>query len=197
MTIEARLRDDDSIPTLHLVETISIGSEHRPTGVRLDSTRLRWLHHGMTSRRSDTRVMILAALAVVVAGLVIAAAILLVTGRAKTPAIKGSIPFGLASSLRQKAKDGGPFAFAGDSGDTGFWIALEHGKLVALKIRKPGTRDCNVVWRGSINTFVDCNGKPIRMDQLARYPTRIPKTGGDKGVLLVNLSANEPAPASS
>ena len=54
-----------------------------------------------------------------------------------------------AKSLQDKAKDGGPFAFAGTTGDTGFWVAIEDGKLVALKIRKPGTADCNVIWRGS------------------------------------------------
>jgi hypothetical protein len=151
----------------------------------------------MAERRGDTRVLVLATLAVVVFGLIIAATILLITGRAKTPAIKGPVPFGVASSLREKAKEGGPFAFAGDTGDNGFWIALEDGKLVALKIRKPGTKDCNVVWRGSKDTFVDCNGDPIRMDQLARYPTEIPKHGDRKGVLLVNLDGSIPPPASA
>lgn len=151
----------------------------------------------MAKRRGDTRVFVLATLAVIVVGLLIAATILLVTDRAKTPEIKGLVPFGVASSLREKAKEGGPFAFAGDTGDNGFWIALEDGKLVALKIRKPGTQDCNVIWRGSRDTFVDCDGDPIRMDELARYPTEVPKKGDRKGVLLVNLDGTIPPPASS
>jgi hypothetical protein len=151
----------------------------------------------MATRRGDTRVFVLATLGVVVFGLLIAATILLITGRAKTPEIKGSIPFGVASSLRAKAEKGGPFAFAGDTGDSGFWIAIEDGKLVALKIRKPGTTDCNVAWRGSKDTFEDCNGDPIRMDELARYPTEVPKRGDRKGVLLVNLDGTIPPPASS
>jgi hypothetical protein len=151
----------------------------------------------MTSRRGDTRVIVLATLAVLVFGLVIAAGILLISGRAKNPQIKGSIPFGVASSIRQKAKDGGPFAYAGNRGDDGFWVAIENGRLVALRIQKPGTKGCNVIWRGSKNTFVDCNSKPIRMDQLARYATRVPKTGHDKGLLMVDLSRTIPAPASS
>ncbi len=130
-------------------------------------------------------------------GLIVAATILVITGRAKTPEIKGPIPFGLAQSLKQQAQDGGPYAFAGNTGDTGFWIALEDGKLVALKIQKPGTTDCNVRWRGSIDTFVDCHNKPIRIDQLARYPTEIPTRGSQKGVLLVNLSGTIPPPAGS
>ncbi len=151
----------------------------------------------MASRKGDTRVIVVATLGVLVFGLVVAAAILLITGRAKTPQIKGSIPFGVASSIRQKAKDGGPFAYAGNRGDDGFWIAIENGRLVALKIQKPGTKSCNVIWRGSKNTFVDCNGHPVRMDQLARYVTRVPKTGHDKGLLMVDLTRVLPPPASS
>jgi hypothetical protein len=149
----------------------------------------------MASRRSDTRVLLLATLAVVLVGLLIAGAILAVTGRAKTPEIRGQIPFGFAKSLETKAKLG-PFAFAGDTGDSGFWIALEDGELVALKIRKPGTANCNVAWRGSRDTFEDCNGDPIGMDQLARYPTEVPKRGDQKGVLLVDLDGDIPPPAS-
>jgi hypothetical protein len=151
----------------------------------------------MASRKGDTRVIVLATLAVLVFGLVIAAAILLVTGRAKNPQIKGSIPYGVAASLKRTVKDGGPFAFAGSTGDNGFWIALEDGKLIALKIQKPGTKGCNVRWRGSKNTFVDCHNQPIRMNQLARYPTSVATRGNDKGILLVNLSGTIPPPASS
>jgi hypothetical protein len=151
----------------------------------------------MASRKGDTRVIVVATLGVLVFGLVVAAAILLITGRAKTPQIKGSIPFGVASSIRQKAKDGGPFAYAGNRGDDGFWVAIENGRLVALKIQKPGTKSCNVIWRGSKNTFVDCNGDPVRIDQLARYATRVPKTGHDKGLLMVDLTRVLPPPASS
>lgn len=151
----------------------------------------------MATRRGDTRVFVVATLAVLVLGLLIAATILLITGRAKTPEIQGLIPFGVAKSLREKAETGGPFAFAGDTGDSGFWLAIEDGQLVALKIQKPGTQDCNVFWRGSKDTFEDCNGDPIRMDELARYPTEIPERGDRKGVLLVDLDGTIPPPASS
>ncbi len=151
----------------------------------------------MAQGRSDTRLIVVTSLGILVFGLLVAGTILFITGRAKNPDIKGPIPFGFASTLRQKAKDGGPFAFAGNTGDNGFWIALEHGKLVALKIKKPGTKDCNVRWRGSMDTFVDCHDQPIRIDQLARYPTRVPKSGSQKGVLLVNLSGNIAPPAGS
>jgi len=151
----------------------------------------------MASGRSDTRIVVLTTLGILVFGLLVAGTILVVTGRAKNPDIKGSVPYGFASTLRQQVKDGGPYAFAGKTGDSGFWIALEHGQLVALKIKKPGTKDCNVRWRGSINTFVDCHNQPIRVDQLARFPTKVPTSGSQKGVLLVNVSGTIPPPAGS
>jgi len=151
----------------------------------------------MASRRGDTRFLVVTTLAVLVFGLVVAAIILLVTGRAKNPEIKGPVAFGIARNLKEKAKQGGPFAFAGNSGDDGFWIAIEDGKLVALKIQKPGTKDCNVIWRGSKNTFEDCNGDPITTGRLARYPIEIPTKGGQKGVLLVDLSKTIPPPDGS
>lgn len=148
----------------------------------------------MASRRGDTRFIVMTTLAVLVFGLVVAAIILLITGRAKNPEIKGPVAFGIARNLSEKAKDGGPFAFAGNRGDDGFWMAIEDGKLVALKIQKPGTKDCNVIWRGSKNTFEDCNGDPAKTRQLARYPIEIPTKGGQKGVLLVDLSKTIPPP---
>jgi hypothetical protein len=147
------------------------------------------------ARRGNTGVLVVGALLVLVVGLVIAAAILLVTGRAKTPKMEGFIRFGQAESLEKKARDGGPFAYAGSSGDTGFWVALEDGELVALKIQKPGAPDCNVIWRGSRDRFEDCNGDAIRMDELARYPVDIPERGPNKDQFLVNLSGNIPPPA--
>ena len=49
-------------------------------------------------------------------------------------------------------------------------------------------------WRGSRDSFVDCNGDQVRMDQLARYPTEIPKQGDRKGDLLVDLRDTIPPP---
>ncbi len=146
-------------------------------------------------RRSNVGVYVVGVVLVLVVGILIAGGILLVTGRAKTPKLEGLIRFGQAASVREKAKDGGPFAYAGSNGDTGFWVALEDGKLVALKIRKPGPKDCNVIWRGSRDTFVDCDGNPITMDQLARYRVVIPDKGNNKGQFLVDLSSNIPPPA--
>jgi hypothetical protein len=155
--------------------------------------------HGTTTpvpvKRSNLPIYLLGTVLVLVLGVIIAAAILLVTGRAKTPKMEGLIRFGQAKSLTEKARTGGPFAYAGSTGDTGFWVALEDGKLVALKIRRPGTKDFNVIWRGSRNTFVDCNDTPVKIDQLARYRVVIPQKGSNKGQFLVDLSSNIPPPA--
>jgi hypothetical protein len=40
MTIEARFRDDDSIPTLHAGETVSSGLLNRPTATRRKLDRI-------------------------------------------------------------------------------------------------------------------------------------------------------------
>jgi len=146
-------------------------------------------------KRSNVPIYLLGIVLVLVIGILIAAAILLVTGRAKTPKMEGLIRFGQAKSIADKARNGGPFAYAGSTGDTGFWVAIEDGKLVALKIRRPGTKDCNVIWRGSQDSFVDCNGDPVKKSQLARYRVVIPERGDNKGQFLVDLSSNIPAPA--
>jgi hypothetical protein len=144
----------------------------------------------------DRRLLLFAVVAVLAAGLLVAAGILLVTGRADTPEPVDPVPFGFAKSLRTKVAEGGPVAFAGTTGDTGFWLALEDGKLVALQIRKPGTEDCNVRWRGSVDSFVDCHGDKVRSRQLARFRTEIPTSGARKGNLLVDLRDTVPPPAS-
>src|SRR3954462_14177478 len=72
-------------------------------------------------KRSTLPIDLLGTVLVLVIGILIAAAILLVTGRAKTPKMEGLIRFGQAKSITDKARDGGPFRDAGSTGDTGFW----------------------------------------------------------------------------
>jgi hypothetical protein len=124
----------------------------------------------------------------------VAAIILLVTGRADTPEAIEPVPFGFAKSLATKVEKGGPVAYAGTTGDTGFWLALEDGELVALQIRRPGTEDCNIRWRGSVDSFVDCNGSRLSSRQMARFPTEVPTSGARKGNLLVDLRETIPPP---
>jgi hypothetical protein len=147
----------------------------------------------MSQRRGDTRLLLGATAAVIVAGLLVAVAILLVTGRAKTPKPTKPITFGIAASLRAKVEDGGPFAYAGTSGDDGFWVALEDGKLVALVVRQPQL-GCNVKWRGSVDSFT-CHDRKVKPGQLQRYRVIVPTAGDRKGQFLVDLRKVEPAPS--
>lgn len=148
----------------------------------------------MSSRRGDLKLVIGATFAVVVVGLLVAAAILVVTGRSKTPGNEKPIRFGFAKSLTTKVRDGGPVVFAGTSGDDGFWLALERGRLTALLVRQPGPPPCSLRWRGSRDTFT-CDGHPVRTTTLARYSTEIPAHGDDQGIFLVDLRHVESRPA--
>ncbi len=80
-------------------------------------------------------------------------------------------------------------------GDRSILLALEDGKVVALSDVKPGTKDCRIRWRGSINSFVDCNDNKLKSTDLARYQSEVGQIGDQKGELLVDLRRREPAPA--
>ena len=58
----------------------------------------------MATGRSDTRVTVIVVLGILVFGLIVAGTILVITGRAKNPDIKGSIPYGLARTLKEHAE---------------------------------------------------------------------------------------------
>ena len=68
---------------------------------------------------------------------------------------------------------------------------------MALSDIKPGTKDCRVRWRGSIDSFVDCHDDKVRSTDLARYQSEIGKLGDNKGELLVDLRHRQPAPAAA
>lgn len=137
------------------------------------------------ARKGDTRLVVGATAAVIVAGVLVAVAILLVTGRAKTPAPDEPITFGVAKTLRDKVAEGGPVAYAGTRGDDGFWVAIEDGELVALVVQQPRL-GCNVRWRGSVDSFT-CGGEKVDSTDLDRYRVIIPERGDEKGRFLVDL----------
>jgi hypothetical protein len=147
----------------------------------------------MAARKGDTKLLIGATVGVIAAGLLVAAAILLVTGRAKTPKPTKPVTFGVARSMHTLVDDGGPLLFAGTSGDDGFWAAIENGDLVALVVRQPAL-GCNVKWRGSLDSFT-CAGRKVKTDRLDRYRVVIPERGKQKGRFLVDLRDVQPGPA--
>jgi hypothetical protein len=149
-------------------------------------------------QRSDAKLLLLAAGGVIVAGLLVAAVLLLATGRASSPTKYQPFDAGVAASIRKDLKSGGPF-FVPDpfGGDRSILLAIEDGEIVALSDVKPGTKDCRIRWRGSIDSFVDCNDTKIKSTELARYASDIGEIGEDKGELFIDLRHREPAPSGS
>ncbi|MGZ4695729.1 MAG: hypothetical protein ACXWA3_19055 [Acidimicrobiales bacterium] len=151
----------------------------------------------MALQRSDTKILLVAAGAVIVAGLLVAAVLLLATSRASSPTKYVAFPAGDATAIRADLKKGGPFFYPDPfGGNRNILLALEDGKVVALADIKPGTKDCRVRWKGSIDSFVDCHDHKVKSTSLERYQSEVGKIGNNKGELLVDLRHREPAPAS-
>jgi hypothetical protein len=126
----------------------------------------------------------------------VAAVLLLASGRASSPTKYVAFPAGDATAIRKDLKDGGPFFFPDPfGGNRNILLAIEDGQVVALSNVVPGTKNCQVRWRGSINSFVDCHDDKVKSTDLARYQTEIGTVGADKGELLVDLRHRAPAPA--
>jgi hypothetical protein len=148
--------------------------------------------------RSDAKLLLLAAGGVIVAGLLVAAVLLFATGRASSPTKYEPFDAGVAASIRKNLKDGGPY-FVPDpfGGDRSILLAIEDGEVVALSDVMPGTKDCRVRWRGSVDSFVDCHDDKVRSADLARYQTEIGTIGAAKGELFIDLRHRVPAPSGS
>jgi hypothetical protein len=168
--------------------------DHKPGPflARVDSGGTPW---AVAIARSDAKLLIVATGAVIVAGLLVAAVLLWSTSRAGSPTKYAPFDAGLASSIKSDLKSGGPY-FVPDpfGGDRNILLAIEDGKVVALSDVKPGTKDCRVRWRGSINSFVDCKDDKLKSTDLARYLAEVGITGDQKGELLIDLRHRAPAP---
>lgn len=154
-----------------------------------------WYTFAVPASRSDAKLLIVATGAVVLAGVLVAAVLLLATGRASSPTKYQPFDAGVASSIKQQLKDGGPY-FVPDpfGGNRNILLALESGTVVALSDIVPGSKDCRVRWRGSINSFVDCHDDKLKSTDLERYRTEIGLSGASKGELLIDLRHREAAP---
>jgi hypothetical protein len=146
--------------------------------------------------RSDAKILLAATAAVVAAGLLVAAVLLLATGRSSGPTKYKTFPAGLAVAIHSDLKSGGPFFFPDPfGGNRNILLALEDGKVVALSDVEPGTANCRVKWKGSVDSFVDCHNRKLKSTDLARYQTTIGQVGNNKGELLVDLRHEDPPPA--
>ncbi len=148
----------------------------------------------MASERNDLRLLLITGAAVIVAGLLVAAGILFATNTGK-PNERKPLALGDAGTLQRSTAKGGPVYFANPFGGTGFLLALERNKLVALLPDLPTETTCRVRWKGSIDSFVDCHNHKVASTQLARFHTEIPNAGNQQGVLLVDLRRREPPTA--
>jgi hypothetical protein len=154
-----------------------------------------WYTISVPASRSDAKLLLVAAGSVILAGLLVAAVLLLATSRASSPTKYAPFPAGVASSIRSELKDGGPYFFPDPfGGDRNILLAIEDGKVVALSDILPGTKSCRIRWRGSKDTFVDCNDKNLESTDMARYRTGIGLLGANKGELLIDLRHREAAP---
>lgn len=147
-------------------------------------------------RKSDIRLLLGATIGVLLGGVIIAAAILAITSRGTVPTTRKPIAFGLAAEVRKNVEKGGPINIAGASGDTGFWVALEYGELVALLVHQPKPQSCTLRWRGSKNTFL-CDGRKVDATDLARYRSFVSKSGPTKGLYMVALRDVQPPPSAT
>ena len=129
------------------------------------------------------------------AGLLVAAVLLLASRRDAGPTKYQPFDAGQAAALHSELKDGGPFYVPDPfGGNRNIVFALESGNVVALSAVLPGTKACAVKWKGSVNAFVDCHGDKLRSTELDRYVTEIGEAGASKGELLIDLRHKVPSP---
>jgi hypothetical protein len=154
-----------------------------------------WYTVPVPASRSDAKILLAATGSVILAGLLVAAVLLLATSRSKSPTKYAPFPAGLAQSIKQQLKDGGPYFFPDPfGGDRNILLAIEGGKVVALSDILPNTTSCRVKWRGSVDAFEDCHGDKLRSAELDRYQTEIGLTGANQGELLIDLRRKEAPP---
>jgi hypothetical protein len=164
-----------------------------PTGLRPSGVPT---HGVVPPSRRDLPLILLSGSLVVLAGLMIAGVLWLSTSRSGGPPEQYEpFPAGPAEAIKRSLEDGGPYYVPDPfGGSRSILLALEDGKVVALSINKPGEKDCVVRWRGSVNSFEDCDGTRLRSEQLARFETSIPTSGENDGILLVDLRTLQPPP---
>jgi len=146
--------------------------------------------------RSDTRLLIGAGAAAVLAGVLVAVVLLLATSRADSPKKYRPFPAGPETQLRSNLRKEGPFYYPDAfGGKRSILFALEGDQVVALMTHTPGDEECRVRWRGSVDSFVDCRGNRLHSDQIGRYQTTIENQRGTGDVVVVDLRKELSAPA--
>jgi hypothetical protein len=163
---------------------------------RLDSGRQEPFTGVVPPARSDTRLLIGAGVAAVMAGLVVAVVLLLATSQADSPKTYRPFAAGPERELRRQLRDGGPFYVADPfGGRKSILFALEGDTVVAVMTHTPGDENCRVRWRGRIDSFEDCHGTRLRSDQIGRFATTVENRGAQRRIVFVDLRKELPPPA--
>jgi hypothetical protein len=144
----------------------------------------------------DLRLLIVTGLCALLAGLMVAVLILVVSDPTEGPEEGEPIVLGLASSLEEQVETEGAIFFADPlGGSRSVWLAEEDGELVALSARVPGTADCYVDDTGTTGIFEDCEGNEVRTTQLDRYRLSVKEESPKQGALLIEFDRIIQAPA--
>jgi len=126
-------------------------------------------------RSSSVPLLLITAALAIGAGLVIAALLLVASGRGGD-APNGPFPLGSTAGLREEVKKS-PVYIADPTGGEGIWLQLRAKEIVALSAVPPGNaKDCTVRWRDSVGAYEDCDGKRYDPDQLSTYRL-VPRNG--------------------
>ncbi len=148
----------------------------------------------------DRTLLLVTGGAVVMAGLLVAGLMLLVTrGGGRTP--PGPFSLGSAQGLTTNVNEEGPVYYPDPTGrSAGIWVDLEGGRLVALQVRDPADR-CTVEWKApqegpsELGHYTDCHGLHLASEQIPRYASEVPGVGDREGLFLVDVRRVLPAPS--
>lgn len=150
----------------------------------------------MPPSRSDRQIIIFATVLVLVAGLVVAGLIFVVTGGTKDTPKAAPLFLGLEPELSAKIDEGGPLYFANPFGGKGFWLDAENNKLVAVAIDLPKGSNCLVKWRDTRKAYEDCYENKFQVGSLDRYAVSVGPVGkgSPKDSVYVDFRVRTPPP---
>ena len=132
-------------------------------------------------RRSDTKLLVVTAVIVVLIGASIGGLLLFLSRGGKTGPC-GTVNAGSLSDLLPRAKNAPSFVAAG--GDCYYWLALRDGRLVAIK-PTIASLDCTIDWKPATNKWT-CSDRSVTFAQMDYYATST-GTGEFKGIWFIDF----------
>jgi hypothetical protein len=143
--------------------------------------------------RNDRQLLILTGSFVLIAAVLVAGVLWVVTTRDSK--VTGPIYLGPRNALVDNILEESPRYYAHPDGEDGFWLDVEDGDLVALVLDRPGEKDCVVKWKEQRDAYVDCNGQELQTADLDRYKLTVGSRGDSPAnSVYVHLKHSSPAP---